>query len=193
MAGWFSGKKPRIVVANLLVALDGADGRAVLPELVDATRRIAQDGTDFAVASTQVARACELLLGRETAWSHAAHWGEIFTDEGDASAYADDAFADASGRYLSEGAEADQGRADDDAPAHDKVVAMITVAYEGEQSALEAPANDVVALRAALDAIRALHARDALLVAHLHVAPSHPEERLTDERLLVSFPELMSL
>jgi hypothetical protein len=192
LAGWF-GKKPRIVVANLLVALDGPDGRALLPELVDAVRRTAQGGDDFAVASTQIARACELLIGRETAWSHAAHWGEIFADEGDAAAYADDAFADASGRYLSEGADADQGAAGEEGPAHDKVVVALTVAYQGEEPVLETPANDVVALRAALDAIVALHRRDALLVAHLHVAPSHPEERLTDERLLVSFPELMSL
>ncbi len=192
MAGWFS-KKPRIVVTNLLVAVSGDDGRALLPELADATRRIAEGGADFTVASAQIARACELLIGREDAWSHAAHWGELFDDEAAASAYAEESFADSSSRYLSEGASADQLPGNAESLAQDRTVVMVTVAYEGEEAALESPASDVVALHDALAAIVALHRRDALLVAQLHVAPAHPEERLTDERMLVSFPELMSL
>jgi hypothetical protein len=192
LAGLFS-KKRRIVVANLLVAVAGEDGRALLPDLADATRRIAAGGADFTVASTQVARACELLLGRETSWSHAAHWGEVFDDEGEASAYADESFADASSRYLSEGAAVDQTTADREGLAHDRTVVMLTIAYEGEEVTLETPADNVVAVHDALATIVALHRKDALLVAHLHVAPADAEERLTDERLLVSFPELMSL
>jgi uncharacterized membrane protein len=51
----------------------------------------------------------------------------------------------------------------------------------------------VLALQAALKDVLALHHENALLLAHIHHAPAHPDDKLTDEQLLVHYPELLSL
>ena len=70
---------------------------------------------------------------------------------------------------------------------------MLTVAYEGEQPRLEGDLSSVLEVESALKSIIELHHQGRVLLAHVHHAPAHPEDKLTDEQLLVNYPELLTL
>lgn len=191
--GWFS-KKKRVVVSNVFVALDqGAFSRA-LAVCASAEEEIAAGGEDFAVASAAVAKVAGFLLDATDHATHAAVFGEQFKDEGEAGTYGQECFADLSSRYLAGPDDAEAARArSEELPGEKRAVVMLTVAYEGERPALEEPPGSVLALQAALKDILALHHAGALLLAHIHHAPAHADDKLTDEQLLVHYPELLSL
>lgn len=188
------GKKKRFVVTNLFVAVDGAAFTAILTLCGRAEQRIVASEGDFDVASEQIAKVAGGLIDQREHWTHAAIFGDVVDDEGQADATAQEAFADLSTRYLSAGDEEPRPEAKVSVePGERRAVAMLTVAYEGEEPALERDAGNVVELEEALQKIVALHHQGRLLVAHVHHAPAHPEDRLTDEQLLVNYPELMTL
>ena len=180
-------KRGRFVTATLVAAMPKADATALHSRALDAVRLIAAQGDDFEQTSAQVAEIARALLDREHAWSHVGGWGDVYDKEGDADAAADEAYTDAAGRYLS--------GADDDAATPGArtghVVVMITVGYEGQMPAIETTIASPGDLRAALIAVGALHDGERLLAAHLHVAPGHPEDAVTEEQMLASFPELL--
>lgn len=187
--GWFS-KKKRYVVSNVFVALDQAAFARALDVCARAEEEIATDGEDFAAASAAVAKVAGFLLDATDHATHAAVFGEQFKDEGDAGAYGQQCFTELSTRYL---AGPDGGEATRALPGEKRAVVMLTVAYEGERPALEEPPGSVLALQAVLKDILALHHANALLLAHIHHAPAHTQDKLTDEQLLAHYPELLSL
>ena len=187
--GLFS-RRPRIVVTNLFVALDTASFADVLTLCTQAEARIAEGGADFRVASDALAQVCGALLDRLANATHAACFGEVFDREDEAFAFGQACFADLSSRYL---AAPDTGTPAPAEPGERRAVVMLTAAFNGEQPALEGALDSGPAVEAALRALVALHHQDALLVAHIHHAPAHPDDRLTDEQMLVNYPELLSL
>lgn len=189
--GLFSRKK-RTVVTNLFVALDESAFASMLALCAEAEARIAAGGEDFSVASAEVARVAGALLDRLDSASHAAVFGEEFTDEDEAGAYGQQCFAELSTRYLA-GPDDERAAPTEALPGERRVVVMLTVAYQGQYDALESPPGSVLELKDALITVVALHHRDALLLAHLHHAPAHPEDKLTDEQMLANYPELLSL
>lgn len=185
------GKKKRFVVTNLFVAVDESAFVPVLTLCARAEQRIVASEGNFDVASEQIAKVAGGLIDVREHWTHAALFGDVVDDEGQADSIAQEAFADLSTRYLSAG--------DDDArpvevnPGERRAVAMLTVAFEGEEATLERDVENVLLLEESLQRIVALHHQGRLLVAHVHHAPAHPEDKLTDEQLLVNYPELMTL
>lgn len=186
--GLFSRK--RFVVTNLFVAVDAAAFAPTLALCQDAQKRIVEHADDFALACTELARVAGAVLDRSAHLTHAACFGEVFDDEGDAEAAGQSAFADLSTRYL---AADDAGAPSEALPGERRAVVMLTIAYQGEEPALEGDLGSVIDVEDALKAVIALHHQERLLLAHVHHAPAHPEDKLTDEQLLVNYPELLSL
>lgn len=183
--------RKRYVVTNVFVALDEAAFGPILELCGEAQRRIVANADDFAVATAELARVAGAILDRRDHLTHAACFGEVYDDEGDAEAAGQSAFADLSTRYLS--AADDGGPATEAMPGERRAVVMLTIAYEGEERALEGDLGSVVDVENALKAIIELHHQGRLLLAHVHHAPAHPEDKLTDEQLLVNYPELLTL
>jgi hypothetical protein len=186
------GKKKRHVVVTVLVGVDGDGCAPVRERAVLATKKIVAAHGAFDVAAAEVADVARALLDHQADWSHGALGGDIYDKEADASAGVADVYADLAGRYL-----ASDG-SDPKAAAHGtrderRVVVMLTVAYAGEDAALERELNDRNDVIAVLEGIAAQAERDTLLAAQVHAAPAHPEDVLTDEQLLVCFPELQTL
>ena len=188
------GKKKRFVVTNLFVAVDASAFVPLLTMCARAEQRIVASDGNFEVATEQVAKIAGGLIDQREHWTHAALFGDVVDDEGQADAVAQEAFADLSTRYLSAGDEdARPDAAVEVNPGERRAVAMLTVAFEGEEAVLEHDVENVVLLEESLQRIVALHHQGRLLVAHIHHAPAHPEDKLTDEQLLVNYPELMTL
>jgi hypothetical protein len=188
------GKKKRFVVTNLFVAVDASAFLPVLTLCARAEQRIVASDGNFDVASEQIAKVAGGLIDQREHWTHAALFGDVVDDEGQADAVAQEAYADMSTRYLSAGDDDDKGSVEVEVnPGERRAVAMLTVAFEGEEAALERDVENVVLLEESLQKIVALHHQGRLLVAHVHHAPAHPEDKLTDEQLLVNYPELMTL
>ncbi len=189
----FGSKKQRHVVATVLVAVDHGAAAAVQSRALAAAAAIVDDPDTFATASREVAGVARVLLDHQDSWSHAAAGGDVYDDEGGAAGQVADVYADLAGRYLA-GEHGEDGTlkksAGDDTSREHRCVIMLTVAYPGESDDIERELNDRNDLVAMLEGITRLHERDALLAAHVHSAPAHPEDRLTDEQMLVCFPEL---
>ena len=131
------------------------------------------------------------MLDRLPNLTHAACFGEAYDDEGDAEAAGQSAFADLSTRYLA--AADDAGAHTEAMPGERRAVVMLTIAYQGEEPLLECDLSNVVDVENALKTVIELHHQGRLLLAHVHHAPAHPEDKLTDEQLLVNYPELLTL
>jgi len=191
--GFFSRK--RYVVTTVTIAVDPADVPSVHQLLSGASTRVR--GGEHHHASEAVADVSGFLLSRPSAWTHVSNHGAVFKDEGAAARYGDEVFADCAARYLSSNAagadevglevSAAEGR------ASNHVVVMLTVAYQGANAALEKTLATRTDVDQALSGIVALHHRDALEIAALHYAPAHANDLLTDDRLLVNFPELLAV
>jgi hypothetical protein len=191
------GKKKRHVVATALVAVDGDAVAPVMARAVTAARAIVDaasgDGDEaFGVASAEVAAVARTLLDHELDWRDASLGGDVYDSEAEAAAGLADVFADLSGRYLA-GDGAAEAPGSVAAAASRRCVVMLTVVYAGERDDIERELNDRRDLQSVLTGIVGLHERNALLAAQVHVAPAHPEDRLTDEQLLLCFPELQSV
>jgi hypothetical protein len=192
--GLFSRK--RFVVATILIGVEGPERRRIFEVVSAGMRRIVESEGDFDVTGEEVARISEVLLEYETGWSHVANWGEVFHREEDAAQYGEECFADCAGRYLSEtngSGERDFEGSTEAEGGDGHAVVMLTIAYEGEDPALEKTIATRSELAAALSAVVALHRRDRLLLAHVHQSPGTPSESLNEDQLLVSYPEMVTL
>lgn len=199
--GFGRKKASRHVVATVLVAVDGEAFVPAIVKIARTAQRLENDdrnGVDtFDGASQALADTARLLLDHEVSWSQAALGGDVFDSEEDASAQLAEVYADLSSRYASsaggERAADFDKQAGDDVSSERRAVVMLTACYQGEDADIERELNDRLDLARVLRGLIALHERDGLLAAHIHVAPAHVDDRLTDEQLLVSFPELSSI
>ena len=186
-------KRERHVTATVLVCVDGPAFQPLLIAASRAAERITAS-RDLEVASQKLAEVARALLDQESHWAQAALGGEVFDDEGDASAHLADVFADLSGRYLG-AADGDGGAASaaDGTSQEKRAVIMLTASYQGENDDVERELQDRLDLARVLRGLIAMHERGALTSAYVHTAPAHPDDRLTDEQLLALFPELVPL
>lgn len=193
--GFGKKKKERHVVATVLVAIDGEAFLPVLAATARAANAIVKADGDFGVASSKLAEVARTLLDHEVNWSAAALGGDVFEDEGDAATQVSEVWADLSSRYRSseEGEERLGKSAGDGTSNERRCVVMLQASYVGENDDIERELNDRLDLARALRGLVALASTDALTSVHLHVAPAHPDDRLTDEQLLALFPELVPL
>jgi hypothetical protein len=193
--GFGKKKKERHVVATVLVAVDGDGFSPLLSTTARAANAIVKADGDFEVASQRLAEVARALLDHEVSWSAAALGGDVFDDEGDAATQVAEVWADLSSRYRSS-AEGDDDlarTAGDGTSRERRCVVMLQASYVGESEDVERELHDRLDLARALRGLIALAATDALTSVHLHVAPAHPDDRLTDEQILALFPELSPL
>jgi hypothetical protein len=185
-------KDERVAVATIALCVDGEGFLPLQRRANEATARIVQADGAFEVAADEVAAVARALLDHESCWQSGALAGEVFSAEGDADAWLGEVYADLSSRYAS----SEDGRDDvarDGTSAERRCVVMVTVAYRGESDDIERELNDRLDAARVLRGVLTLREQRALLAAQVHVAPSHPDDRLSDEQLLANFPELTAL
>ena len=188
-------KKNRHVVATILVAVDGDAFGALLTTTARAANAIVKSDGDFEVAADKLAEVARALLDHEPSWTAAALGGDVFDDEGDAATQVSEVWADLSSRYRSsdDGGDVIPRAAGEGTSRERRCVVMLQASYVGEREDIERELHDRLDLARVLRGLVALASSDALTSVHLHVAPAHPDDRLTDEQLLALFPELTSL
>lgn len=184
----FSGKT-RLVVCRLFVHLAGSEVAPLLGVLNQAGREAIEADGDLAVLGEGLVEICQNLLQLNTYWQSAANEGDFFWEEGEAGDYVTELFTDSAQRYLSE-TDFDEPLS---FPVTHNLIVMITVAYEGEVPALETDLASVDALEDGLKALVNLHYQERLRAIQVHFSPAQFCDELTDEHILLNFPELIPL
>ena len=201
MAAWrdrfnqMSGKT-QIVVCRLFVHLAGNEVAPLLGILNRAAQQAIdvedEPGTEQTEALGEgLVDICQNLLQLDTYWQSASNEGDVFYDEGDAEAYLTELFTDSAQRYGS-----GFGAADDaplTVPITHNVVVMLAIACEGEAPALETDLASLTALRAGLKTIINLHYDHRLRAIQVHYSPAQLGDELTDDDLILHYPELIPL
>lgn len=189
----FAGKT-RYVVCRLFLHLYGQE-IAPLIGILNRTGREAIDSEgDLEVMGEGLVEICQNLLQMNLYWFSVANEGDIFWSEGEAGDYLNELFTDSAGRYLSESVSGEMGEKEPlTLPVTDNLVVMITIAFEGESAALETSLADREALEDGLKSIINLHYQGRLRAIQVHFSPAQLGDELTNEQLLLNFPELLPL
>ena len=187
--------KTQFVVARIFVHLGGEEVSALLGILNQSARQAIEADGDLTIVGEGLVEICQNLLQYDTYWRSAANEGDVFWDEGGAGDYANELFTDSAGRYLSE-PDSNQNATPNDTlslPPTRNLIVMLTVAVEGEESAIETDLSDISALKTALKALINLHYQERLKAVYVHYSPARFGEELTDDQVLQNFPELIPL
>lgn len=189
----FAGKT-RYVVCRLFLHLYGRE-IAPLIGILNRTGREAIDSEgDLEVMGEGLVEICQNLLQMNLYWFSVANEGDIFWSEGEAGDYVNELFTDSAARYLSESVSGEVGEKEPlTLPVTDNLVVMITIAFEGESAALETSLADREALEDGLKSIINLHYQGRLRAIQVHFSPAQLGDELTNEQLLLNFPELLPL
>ena len=188
--------KSRFVVCRLFIHLAGEEVAPLLGVLNRAAREAVEADGDLEVLGSGLVEICQNLIQWKTYWQSAANEGDIFWDEGEAGDYVTELFTDSAARYLSEPNFSATLPGQDEPlslPVTRNVVVMITVAYEGEVPQLETDLADLDALEAGLKALINLHYQENLQAIQVHFSPAQLGDELSDDQLLLNFPELIPL
>ena len=187
--------KTQYVVARIFVHLGGEEVSTLLGILNQSARQAIEADGDLTIVGEGLVEICQNLLQYDTYWRSAANEGDVFWDEGGAGDYANELFTDSAGRYLSE-PDSNQNATPNDTlslPPTRNLIVMLTVAVEGEESAIETDLSDISALKTALKALINLHYQERLKAVYVHYSPARFGEELTDDQVLQNFPELIPL
>jgi hypothetical protein len=197
MSAWRDGLnrmsgRTRIAVCRILIHLAGSEVAPLLG-LLNQTARAAVDAEgDLPVLAEGLVQVSQSLLDYDLYWRSAANEGDVFWTEGDAGDYVAELFTDSAQRY---GVEIPAEPSDEDLlslPITQNLVVILTLAYEGEMTALETDLADLGALKAALKAIISLDL-DRVRAVQVHFSPAELGDLLTQEQLIMNFPELIPL
>jgi uncharacterized membrane protein len=191
----FTGKT-RLAVCRLFVHLAGEEVAPVLGVLNSTARDAIDADGDLTVLGEGLVEICNHLLQYDNYWRSAANEGDVFWDEGEAGDYVEELFTDSADRYLSEPQSTDSvydKNSPLSLPVTRNVVVMITIAYEGEVPSLETDLADISALKVGLKAIINLNYQQRLRAIQIHFSPAQLGDELTNDQLLVNFPELIPL
>lgn len=189
------GGRTRYVVCRLFIHLAGEEVAPLLGVLNRAAREaVASDG-DMEVLGEGLEAIAQNLLQYDTYWQSAANEGDVFWDEGEAGDFVNELFTDSAQRYLSEPDLSQPLRADQplSLPITRNLVVMITLAYTGEVPDLEANLASMDGLKAGLKALINLHYQHRLQAIQVHFSPAQLGDELTNDQLLLNFPELVPL
>jgi hypothetical protein len=189
----FAGKT-RYVVSRVFIHLYGQEVAPLMGILNRAGREAIDSEGDLEVIGEGLVEICQNLLQMNLYWSSVANEGDVIWDEGEAGDYVNELFTDSAQRYLSESLGARVGEDEPlTLPVTDNLVVMITIAFEGESPALETSLADREALEDGLKAIINLHYQGRLRAIQVHFSPAQFGDELTNEQLLLNFPELIPL
>lgn len=185
--------KTRYVVCRLFIHLAGEEVAPLLGVLNHAAREAVESDGDFEVLGEGLVSICQSLLQMKGYWQSAANEGEVFWDEGEAGDYVTELFTDSAQRYLSEPDFSEAGDREFSIPVTRNLVVTISVAFEGEEPALEADLASLPALEAALKVLINLYYQGRLQAIQVHFSPAKFGDELTDDQVLLNFPELIPL
>lgn len=189
----FAGKT-RYVVCRLFLHLYGQEVAPLIGILNRAGREAIDSEGDLEVMGEGLVEICQNLLQMNLYWFSVANEGDIFWSEGEAGDYVNELFTDSAARYLSESVSGEVGEKEPlTLPVTDNLVVMITIAFEGESAALETSLADREALEDGLKSIINLHYQGRLRAIQVHFSPAQLGDELTNEQLLLNFPELLPL
>ncbi|MCZ8125342.1 MAG: DUF1517 domain-containing protein [Microcystis sp. LE19-114.1B] len=189
----FAGKT-RYVVCRLFLHLYGQEVAPLIGILNRAGREAIDSEGDLEVMGEGLVEICQNLLQMNLYWFSVANEGDIFGSEGEAGDYVNELFTDSAARYLSESVSGEVGENEPlTLPVTDNLVVMITIAFEGESAALETSLADREALEDGLKSIINLHYQGRLRAIQVHFSPAQLGDELTNEQLLLNFPELLPL
>ena len=189
----FAGRT-RYVVCRLFLHLYGQEIAPLLGILNRAGREAIDSEGDLEVMGEGLVEICQNLLQMNLYWFSVANEGDVFWSEGEAGDYLNELFTDSAGRYLSESVSSQVGEKEPlTLPVTDNLVVMITIAFEGESAGLETSLADREALEDGLRSIINLHYQGRLRAIQVHFSPAQLGDELTNEQLLLNFPELLPL
>jgi len=191
----FTGQT-RFVVCRLFLHLAGEEVAPVLGVLNRTARSAIDADGDIDVLGEGLVEVCNHLLQYDNYWQAAANEGDVFWNEGEAGDYVDEIFTDSASRYLSEpqySASVYDKNAPLSLPVTRNIVVMIAVAFEGEVPAMETDLADISALKVGLKALINLHYQQRLRAVQVHFSPAQLGDELTNDQVLVNFPELIPL
>ena len=187
--------KTRFVVMRLFIHLAGSEATPLLGVLNGAARSaIAAEG-DLHVLGEGLTDIAQTLLQYRDFWKSAANEGDEYWDEGDASDAIEELFTDSAQRYLSDFHGSTTPEDDDPLylPSTGNLVVMITVAYEGEEPDLETNLADIEALEFGFKSLINLHHKERIRALQVHFSPAQLGDELTEDQLLMNFPELVPI
>lgn len=189
----FAGRT-RYVVCRLFLHLYGQEVAPLIGILNRAGREAIDSEGDLEVMGEGLVEICQNLLQMNLYWFSVANEGDVFWSEGEAGDYLNELFTDSAGRYLSESVSGEVGEKEPlTLPVTDNLVVMITIAFEGESAGLETSLADREALEDGLKSIINLHYQGRLRAIQVHFSPAQLGDELTNEQLLLNFPELLPL
>lgn len=191
----FSGRT-RFTVCRIFIHLAGAEVAPLLGVLNHAAREAVEADGDLNILGEGLVEICQNLIQYDLYWQSAANEGDVLWDEGEAGDYVNELFTDSGARYLSEPNFAEPGLGQNEPltlPVTRNLVIMITVACEGEVPELETDLADISALKAGLKALINLHYQGRLRAIQVHFSPAQLGDELTNDQLLLNFPELIPL
>lgn len=187
--------KTRYVVCRLFIHLSGEEVAPLLGVLNQAAIEATESEGDLQVLGEGLVNICQKLLDLPIYWRSAANEGDVFWKEEEAGDYVTELFTDSAQRYGS-GAEFGEPVGENEPltlPITRNLVVMITVAFEGENPDLESNLADLEALEYGLKALMNLHYQGLLRAIQVHFAPAKLGDELTNDQLLLNYPELVPL
>lgn len=187
--------KARFVVFRLFLHLAGKEVAPLLGVLNSSARHAISADGDIQAFGEGLAEICQSLLQYDVYWQSVANEGDVFWDEGEAGDFVEELFTDSAQRYRS-GTEVEGLEEPSDAfsvPITQNLVVMLTVAYEGDEPALETDLSNISALKTALKALTNLHYQDRLRAVQIHFSPAQLGDELTSDQLILHFSELIPL
>ena len=186
--------KTRYVVSRIFVHLSGSEATPLLGVLNQAARDAIAANGEMEVLGEGLVSVCEGLLQYDTYWRSAGNEGEVFWSEGEAADFVNELFTDSASRYLSELNYEELPEPDLLAlPPTGNLVVMLTVAYEGELETLETNLADYEALKEGLRSLISLTYGESVRAIQVHFSPAQLGDELTDEQVLMNFPEVVPL
>ena len=191
----FTGKT-RFLVSRIFLHISGEDAAPLLGILNEEARAAVDQEGDLLKMGEGLVRICQYLLQFSFNWQSSANEGDIFWEEEMAGDYFNELFSDSAQRYLSsEDLESDIKKENSvlSLPSNRNLVIMITIACTGEVPDLEINLADKEALEYGLKALRNLHYQERLEALQIHNSPAHFGDELTNDQLLLNFPELIPL
>jgi hypothetical protein len=187
--------KTRYGVCRIFIHLYGSEIAPLLGILNQTAREAIDSDGDLETIGEGLVEICQNLLQMSVYWLSAANEGDVFWQEEEAGDYITELFTDSASRYLSELPPAPELGEEESLtiPITQNLVVMLTVAFTEESPELETNLADREALEYGLKTLINLHYQGRLEAIQVHFSPARLGDELTNDQLLLNFPELVPL